>query len=364
MNNQNQNPETTIGTKKNLTLRWLVKDPEGTSLRDKTLQILQEKCRKGSRERPFEFDLRGINLVRENLSGLDLSNYDLTEADLTGSNLSGSILSRCNLSKASLTQAIMDHCECLGADLSGANLNECHAERAGFGAANLTGATFFGAKMPGVSLSNSNLEGADFRTANLTGAHIRQVNLTDVNFTRANLAEVDFEESNVKKTRFTDADLRKASLRYIKNFKRATWIRADIRSVDFCGAYMVRRFIMDENYLFEFRTHSKYNFILYYLWWLSSDCGRSILRWTVLIWINLIFFSLIYRFVDIDYGEYETALSPLYFSLVTFTTLGYGDNIPASLPAQVIAGLEVILGYVALGGLLSILANKIARRSD
>ena len=334
------------------------------SLRNKTLQNLQEKCKKGSRERPLSYDLRGIQFAREDLSGLDLSNYDLSGADLTGAKLSGSILSRCNLSNASLTQAEMDNCECLGSDLSGANLNECLAKRAGFGATNMTGASFFGAQMPGVSLSNSNLEEADFRTANLEGAHIRQVNLTDTNFTRANLSKVDFEESNVRKTRFTDADLRGASLRYIKNFHKATWIRADIRSVDFCGAYMVRRFIMDENYLFEFRSHSKFNLILYYLWWLSSDCGRSILRWTLLIWINLIFFAILYRFVAIDYGDYETALSPLYYSLVTFTTLGYGDNIPASLPAQILAGIEVILGYVALGGLLSILANKIARRSD
>jgi voltage-gated potassium channel Kch len=50
--------------------------------------------------------------------------------------------------------------------------------------------------------------------------------------------------------------------------------------------------------------------------------------------------------------------------LVTLTTLGYGDVVPTSLAAQMLAVLEALLGYVGLGGLLSILANKMARRAD
>ena len=70
-----------------------------------------------------------------------------------------------------------------------------------------------------------------------------------------------------------------------------------------------------------------------------------------------------YLVLDIDYGEHRTALSPFYYSFVTLTTLGYGDVVPASATAQVVATLEVLLGYVGLGGLLSILANKMARRA-
>ena len=55
--------------------------------------------------------------------------------------------------------------------------------------------------------------------------------------------------------------------------------------------------------------------------------------------------------------------SALYFSIVTFTTLGFGDVVAASRAARVLVGLEVIVGYIMLGGLISILANKLARRS-
>ena len=53
----------------------------------------------------------------------------------------------------------------------------------------------------------------------------------------------------------------------------------------------------------------------------------------------------------------------IYYSVVTFTTLGFGDITPKTLEASRWLMAEVILGYVMLGGLISIFANKIARRS-
>ena len=75
-------------------------------------------------------------------------------------------------------------------------------------------------------------------------------------------------------------------------------------------------------------------------------------------------FAGLYGMVDVDYGPHETVLSPLYFSFVTLTTLGYGDVVPVSQAGQVMAIAEVIGGYFTLGGLLSILANKMARRAE
>jgi hypothetical protein len=68
--------------------------------------------------------------------------------------------------------------------------------------------------------------------------------------------------------------------------------------------------------------------------------------------------------VAIDYGEYRTWFSPIYFSFVTLTTLGYGDAVPMSLTAQIVVSLQAVTGYMGLGGLLSILGNKMARRAE
>ena len=103
---------------------------------------------------------------------------------------------------------------------------------------------------------------------------------------------------------------------------------------------------------------------MYRLWAASSDCGRSFLRWGLWTIVLAGLFAGLYTQVRIDYGEHETALSPIYFSVVTLTTLGYGDVLPASAAAQVVAMIEVGIGYVMLGGLLSIFSNKMARRAE
>ena len=52
-----------------------------------------------------------------------------------------------------------------------------------------------------------------------------------------------------------------------------------------------------------------------------------------------------------------------YYSLVTFTTLGFGDITPRTPIAAAVVMLEVVVGYMMLGILISILATKVARRS-
>lgn len=65
-----------------------------------------------------------------------------------------------------------------------------------------------------------------------------------------------------------------------------------------------------------------------------------------------------------DFGAHQTLLSPLYFSVVTLTTLGYGDVLPVSIAAQIACMVQVVIGYVMLGGALSIFTTKMARRAS
>ena len=48
---------------------------------------------------------------------------------------------------------------------------------------------------------------------------------------------------------------------------------------------------------------------------------------------------------------------------LTFTTLGFGDVKPVNAWGEFVVLLEVVSGYIGLGGLISILANKVARRA-
>lgn len=318
-------------------------------------------------------DLHGAGLTRAGLSAVDLAGADLHGADLTGADLSGADLTGADLRDAALvganmrgailTEADLTGAELLGADLTDADLSKCRAVRAGLGNVTLDGVHAFGADLSDASLSGASVKRADLRSTNLTRARMRDCDLTDADLERADMHETDLRGSTVTRTRFVRVDLAGAHLQALRDGARATWIEAKVAEVDFCGAYLLRRAIMDENYLHEFRQQGPWHRAVYWMWWATSDCGRSALRWGVLTCAFALLFAVGFGFVTVDYGRYETGLSPLYYSIVTLTTLGYGDVLPASTAAQILALIEVTVGYVMLGGLLSIFSTKMGRRA-
>lgn len=345
--------------------RWneKISEEEGSALTN-MIRLLKTECRRDNPNRPLKLDLRGILLLNEDLSDLDLSGYDFSYANLNLSKLTRTVFSYATFHRTSLEKSILDECEFIGSDLSYASLNECSAERCGFGGADLSHTSIISANLSGATLSRSKLVSADLRASNFEKARLSEADLSGAIFTRAKMVKSDLKLSNVNGTDFEMADMRSCRLTGIKNFKRANWIGADIRGLDLRGAYLVRRYIADENYLFEFRSSSRFNRAVYLVWLVTSDCGRSLLRWFVFLLGATLTFAAIYALVDIDFGDYQTPFSPIYFSFVTLTTLGYGDALPASLTAQIFVTLQAITGYMGLGGLLSILGNKMARRAE
>lgn len=311
-----------------------------------------------------ELELSGQRLVGEDLSRLDFSGADLTGCDLSGADLRGSRFVGACLKDAILHGARLEGCELLAADLRGAELSDACIEEAGFGRADLSGATLFGVKGRNCSFTGSKLAGADLRTSDLRNLRATTADLRGARFDGADLRESDLSESQVHDASFAGADLRTSRLRHLDGYKKAGWVGADVRDVDWSGGWLLRRHILDENFLDEFKRQGPAYQAAYWLWWVTSDCGRSVTRWGGWTLIVALLYGVLYRFVDVDYGAYETGLSSLYYSIVTFTTLGYGDVLPMSNGAKLLCLSEVVLGYFALGGLLSIMANKFARRAD
>jgi uncharacterized protein YjbI with pentapeptide repeats len=341
---------------------------DGTAVPDKTAESPDKAVRrdpgvdKPSRELPP--DLKNADLAGQDLSGVDFSGRDLTGANLTGANLRKSTFFKSILRNASLRGADMRGAECTGADLTGAHLEEIRGEGAGFGMATLRGAQMFGANIEGATLSKADLTGADLRTVCLRNARIREATLKDTDFTAADLCGTDLAKCDVAGATFDNANMREVRLRAVKGFEKALWYGVDTNDINFAGAYRIRRHIIDENYLKEFRESGLGARAVYYLWLITSNCGRNVGIW--LAWVVLIsaVFGALYRYVDIDYGPHQNWISPWYFSVVTLTTLGYGDVVPVSIGAKLLTIVEVGTGYVMLGGLLSIFANKFARRGE
>ncbi len=332
--------------------------------REQALAKIEEMRSKGEHAPVAGLSFQGVSLTGQDLSSLDFSGTDLSEADLTGADLSGARFFKTNLRNASLFQAKLRRADFTGADLTNANLEEADCREAGFGMADLHDARLFNVNLTASTLSKARLTNADLRCAVMKNARLRETALTGADLTGADLRGGDLSRCDVSGSIFNDADLRNARLRLVKNFEKAKWIGADIRDINFAGAYRLRRFVVDQNYLKEFKDRNRFFKTLYFLWWVTSDCGRSILRWCAMIGALVLLFAWLYSFVNLGLTGNDPWGSRLYFSIVTLTTLGYGDIVPLSPTARFIAMLEVMTGYIMLGGLLSIFNNKIARRGD
>ena len=290
-------------------------------------------------------DLRGASLDGADLTGLHLFKANLEGASLRGADLSGAELTGANLTSADLERAVL-----VGTGLGHARLHDAQAFEADFTNATLTG----------TDLSHTTLH-----CAKLAGARVREADLSDADLRGADLRGAQLSLTAVPGASFDDADLRGARLRAIAGFETASWYGVDIRDINFAGAYRLRRHIVDENYLREFKEGGPVQHAVYWFWWVTSDCGRSLGRWMANIFLVAAAFAGLFSMVGLQTGVHERSpLTFLYYSVVTLTSLGYGDIVPSSSLGQVLVMLEVCVGYMMLGGLISILANKMARRAE
>jgi len=193
------------------------------------------------------------------------------------------------------------------------------------------------------------------RGANCSGANFSTAYLTNANFKDANLSEANLENANV------------ANIKFSKTTKQRCF--KGIRVSTCYGSQRFKTFAQDQDFIEELRASGKWGAFLFWVWWLFADCGRSFLRWAgwsvlfALIFAAIFFFALGPESFHINSELPAAFTTMIYYSVVTFTTLGFGDLTPATTTAAWWVMAEVILGYIMLGGLISILANKLARRS-
>lgn len=140
-----------------------------------------------------------------------------------------------------------------------------------------------------------------------------------------------------------------------------------------------KRYVADQQFVRAFKEKHP---LWARIWRWSSDYGRSLALWALWSLLIALSFSLTYMQTPTWFPEWLQEVMPqfhqvtgeevdepltfwksFYFSIVTFTTLGFGDVVADNTSARILVTLEVICGYIMLGGLISIFANKLASRS-
>ncbi|MBD3677129.1 MAG: pentapeptide repeat-containing protein [Rhodobacteraceae bacterium] len=305
-------------------------------------------------------------LTHQEFSEIDLSNRDLAELDLHKSDffrcvLVATNLKKSNLSEADLTHAKMARAALYKADLRGTILQEADLNGADLSAADCRGADFRGANLARVKFEGADLRGCDFSQADLTGATLTGANIEGAKFHFAQLSD-----ANVMHVHYgTPRDM--------------TGLYYGVRGLD--GVYGNALFVRDardQDYidtLYQAILDKPEGFVrsldlMLFRAWGLIDHGRSLLKVAAYAFVLAMLYGflyladMVYGFGIMDYSNSaQTWFTPFYYSVVTYTTLGFGDVTADSLLGEILVISEVIVGYFTLGLLLAILANTIARRS-
>ena len=288
-----------------------------------------------------EMDFSRADFFRTKLRKANLKKSCLAGAELTNSDLAGAGMYKCDMRDAILQEA----------DLSGTDLSECNCSGADFRGAILRSANLSGADLRGANLSHTDLQGASLREADIAGADFRFAHLDGVDVTHSRYGNHTSMTGHFYGVRGIDG-----------TFGNALFIR-DAKDQD----YIDTLFQTIQQQPDGWRKHIK---ILLFRAWGLIDHGRSLAKVSLYAGIIATLYGLIYT-LDMRLGwgmmDYSNSanswFTPFYYSMVTYTTLGYGDVTAENVFGEILVISEVVLGYFTLGLLLSILANTVARRS-
>ncbi len=100
----------------------------------------------------------------------------------------------------------------------------------------------------------------------------------------------------------------------------------------------------------------------YTFWNLTSLYGLSFARWGMSCGVAIVFYAFIFlvsggveRASGIAFHWYDS----IHFSIATFTTLGFGDVVPITLFAKIVADIEVFNGYLMLGVFMALVQKRL-----
>lgn len=267
--------------------------------------------------------------------------------------------------------------------LEGVNMSDCiflNAEMTGVSAAGsiFKGSIFDRAQLGNAFFAICNFDEASFQRSNLILAKFFDSRFQDCSFYAANLSDAQFlgggrnplldgeSRFNLCGTNFSNAKFTSETYFHLASVSRKT----DFRTVSFesaCYSAGLRQTLQycnrRHNWAAWYAKNGRIKSSLVKLFWMASDYGRSPRQVLMSFLTVCLLYALIYWLVPAstsgDAGKDLTLVQSMYFSVVTMTTLGYGDIAAnkSSWLSQVLVITHVLFGYVILGALLTVLSN-------
>lgn len=265
-----------------------------------------------------------------------------------------------------------------GADLSCIDLVNHH---------NKSGYDFSYADFYRCNMQNSHLFNINFSQASLMKADLREANLNCANISQTNLLGVKWSLSKIENVHFSDKlkqeNLASQALKD-KNphlaydyFEQAEEIYRDLRKhaehegiFTLAGIFIQKELTMRRMQL----PQRSLKRIMSKMIDLFCGYGEEPLRIVAISLLIILCCSILYTFTGLKFDgmiyQYDqtlpymdnvsTFLSSLYFSVVTFTTLGYGDYTPVGI-SRAIAAVEAFTGSFTIALFVVVFVKKMTR---
>ncbi|MBN1435712.1 MAG: pentapeptide repeat-containing protein [Sedimentisphaerales bacterium] len=303
-------------------------------------------------------------------------------ADFTGVYLEGVEFTLAHLTDARFTDANLNNADFNYAQLQAADFVNARLNHATFYRALLQQANFTRAQLPSVLFRRAQLSAAQFHNANLHAAKFRYANLNEADFTAAYLDTADFTNTTVNgETIITHCSIDEAT-----DFRN---VGLDSLRIDAGIKEALKYNRRKMNWQDWFKKHPGWTVWPMKAFWAISDYGQSMTRIIFYFFLFSFVFSLIYclagliappgvinnLFLDPQGQPIYPWVIPFrafYFSVVTMTTLGFGDMHALAQDkfcvGHILLTLQVIIGYVLLGAVITRLGimftadSPIARR--
>ena len=303
-----------------------------------------------------------INLIRENTSfkGANLSKVDLSNLDLSRVDFSSANLSRVNLSDCNLFDANLKNVELLGADLSNSDLTS----------ADLNGSDLTRSNLHGVRLWHADLENAIVIEANLGHSDLWNAKLFNARFWRTNLLHaISLSKKNFQskqKRYFTTYRVNEGGVLSAEEAYRdlKKYFLANGRYNDASWAAFKEKTM--EKMLLKKKKNPAYipSLIMDFLCGYGEKPHRIVLSSALVILFYALTFLILGGVTYAASSAYKMSFGDyLYYSIVTFTTVGYGDFIPKPLPHfRLLAASEAFIGAFMIGLFIFTLARKYSAR--
>lgn len=205
-----------------------------------------------------------------------------------------------------------------------------------YGKFDLRGIPLQSAKLDGKDLANIDFFFADFSGSSLA---------------RSNLSGSYLSECNLKGAILDWSTLDDALLDNVQFDNKTSFLGVDLHKVNFTLATLLYDLALTQQRIQQLEQRNK---IFSAFLRISCDYGRSFSQY--LLWV--LTFVLCYAVAYCLLMD-TTFIDSLYFSIVTFATVGYGDILPHTPIEKILVISEIIIGYLMGGLLIAILAKRV-----